>query len=192
MCGKAAIDGLTHPKCLNTNAIDGCFVALEYASVMKKLIYVFKYQPYVTDIQHMLSELFYEALIQKEAFMRVGERSDKLVIVPIPLHHNKLRIRGYNHAKLLSQNLGKKLHIPCQDLLIRVRETAIQASLSKEQRKENMKNAFALKSPVSLQNTIVFLVDDIVTTGVTCVEAAKVLKKAGAKAVFSLAFTGEN
>ena len=58
--------------------------------------------------------------------------------------------------------------------------------------KENMKGAFAVKKGSAIEGKTIFLLDDIVTTGVTFVEAAKVLKKAGAHHVYAIAFSGEN
>lgn len=192
VCGKSAIDGLTHPHCQNAYTVDGAFIALEYVGVMKKLMYVFKYQPYVQDLSRMLSELFVESLIQKEAFMAVLNTHTELLLMPIPLHAKKLRARGYNHATLLAKHLSKKLRIPLMDGLVRTKETVIQARLSKQQRKENIRGAFALKKVADVKGKTIFVVDDILTTGTTCLEAANVLKKAGAKSVYALALCGEN
>lgn len=191
-CGRYAIDGLTHPVCKNKYTLDGCFIALEYTSVVKKLIYVFKYKPYVTDVHRIMDELFYEALIEKEALMRILSKDAESVVVPIPLHAKKLRARGYNHAAILGKTLAKKLSLPLADILTRVKETKVQFGLSKDERKENMRGAFAVKRGSAVEGKTIFLVDDIVTTGVTFVEAAKVLKKAGAHHVYAIAFSGEN
>jgi len=139
-----------------------------------------------------MDELFYEALIEKEALMRLLSEEKERVLVPIPLHAKKLRARGYNHAAILGEALAKKFHIHCPDILIRMKETAVQFGLSKDERKENMKGAFAVKKGSAIEGKTIFLLDDIVTTGVTFVEAAKVLKKAGAHHVYAIAFSGEN
>ena len=191
MCGKAAVDGLTHPICQTRRSIDGCFIIMDYIGSVKKLIYVFKYKPFVTDTQHVIGELFYEGLIQKEAAMRIlGEKHDVL-LMPIPLHKNKLRQRGYNHAAILTKQLAKRLGVSFCDCLIREKETKIQAGLSKKERKENIHDAFRVTKNVILKEKTVFIIDDIVTSGATFVEAARMLKKAGAKAVYGLAFSGE-
>ncbi len=191
LCGKYAIDGLTHPMC-DKNSLDGCFIALEYTAVAKKLIYVSKYKPYVHAVSEVMSELFYEGLIQKEALMRLLATENNRILMPIPLHAKKQRSRGYNHAAILGKEVVKKLHMTFVDTLIRVKETRVQFGLTKEERKKNMKDVFAIKNEKNSKDVIVFLIDDIVTTGVTFVEAAKVLKKAGAKKVYGLAFAGEN
>jgi competence protein ComFC len=135
--------------------------------------------------------LFFEAIIQKEQVMHLLATEKDTVLVPISLHTKKLRQRGYNHAKLLADQIGKRLSLPIVDCLLRSKETKIQAGLTKKEREANMKDAFSVKS-VDIKNKTIFLVDDIVTTGVTFGEAAKVLKKNGAKAVYGLAFSGEN
>jgi ComF family protein len=107
--------------------------------------------------------------------------------VPIPLSSVKLRKCGYNQAEILAKELSKKFNFPVQNLLERAKETKTQVGLSNLQRKLNIKEAFILKSQNSkdkIKN--VFLVDDVVTTSSTLLEVAKVLKKAGAQAVFGL------
>lgn len=192
MCGKYAIDGLTHPICQTRDSLDGCFIALEYTGVVRKLIYQFKYKPFVTDIQHMMSELLYEGIIEKEALMHILSLESDRILIPIPLHIKKLRVRGYNHAEILGKHMSRTLHIPLGDHVVRVKETDVQFGLSKEKRKENIKNAFVVKNKEGIEDKTVFLFDDIVTTGVTFVEAAKVLKKAGVKRVYGIAFAGED
>lgn len=192
LCGKYAIDGLTHPICKTNYSLDGCFIALAYTKVVKKLIYVFKYPPYVTDVHRIMDDLLYEALIQKESLLYVLSSSKESVLMPIPLHAKRLRMRGYNHAAILGKELAKKLNIPFADIVVRVKETTVQVGLTKDERKKNIRGAFAVRQGSGMQGKTVFLLDDIVTTGVTFVEAAKVLKKAGAKAVYGIAFAGEN
>ena len=90
---------------------------------------------------------------------------------------------------LLSEGLAKKFGIDVKDCLERVKHTKTQVGLTKEEREKNILGAFGLKSDVSLltekyQN--IFLIDDVVTSGSTLREAAKVLKKAGFKNVWGL------
>src|SRR3990172_8974689 len=93
VCNKGSIDGLTHPGCRSQYAIDGAFCAVAYKGIVKKLIYNFKYKPYLADLKNSLVELFYESIIQNELFMRRIEQSsnESMVIIPIPLHSKRLR-----------------------------------------------------------------------------------------------------
>lgn len=185
VCSKPAISGLTHPKCSKKYEIDGVFAAVFYNGIAKKLIYSFKYKPYLSDLKSYIADLIYEAIIQKEEFVELLR--EDLVFVPIPVYPSKQRKRGYNQAEILAKELSKKFHITVQDLLKRNVDTKSQFKLSKEERKENVKGVFsARKSPG--KDKIIILVDDVVTTGSTFREVAKVIKKAGSKRVFGLAF----
>jgi ComF family protein len=165
---------------------------------MQKLIYNFKYKPYLTDLKNVLADLFYESIIQNEQFQS-QIKTEKWVFVPIPLSSVKLRKRGYNQAEILAKELSKKFNFPVQDLLERAKETKTQVGLSNLQRKLNVKDVFkiinhlpsvqaqALQAGKSIiKNQNIFLVDDVVTTGSTLLEVAKILKRAGAQLVFGL------
>jgi ComF family protein len=188
--------GLTHPICKTRYEIDGVFASVVYAGVVKRLVYKFKYNTYLLDIKHLLIDLFYEGLIQKEPFIRL--LSDKNIFTAIPLHKNRMKQRGYNQAQVLAiglaGRLGKKQDgrkIVLIESLNRVRQTRPQFGLSQKDRLTNVEGAFAVKQASAgdlLNNPVVFLIDDIVTTGATFSEAARVLKKAGVKQVYGVAF----
>ncbi|MDP2638108.1 MAG: ComF family protein [Candidatus Levybacteria bacterium] len=190
VCNKNSLDGLTHPSCKSRYAIDGAFSAVSYKGVVKKLLYNFKYKPYLSDLKNSLTELFYESIIQNEEFVRTIQQFNNkaIVLVPIPLHASRLRQRGYNHAEILAEILGKKLNLKVTDVLKRVKQTKTQFGLSLKQRKENISGAFMLNTKYLIDNANVFLVDDILTTGSTLLEAAKILKKSGVKRVWGLTF----
>jgi len=187
VCQRQAIGGLTHPVCRTRYTIDGVFPSLVYKGVVKKLVYVFKYPPYLTDLAPQLIDLFYEGIIQKEAFFPLLEEPS--IFTSIPLHQSKFRKRGYNQSTLLAEGLAKRFGMSFFDLLRREKNTKTQVGLSKENRKANIDEAFALRydfSDLTKKYTNVFLVDDVVTSGATLCEAAKVLKKAGFKNVWGL------
>jgi len=184
VCNRGSIDGLTHPKCKSKYAIDGAFSAIAYKGIVKKLIYNFKYKPYLSDLKNTLVELFYESIIQQEIFQKANEFSP--ILVPIPLHKNRLRKRGYNHSQLLAEGLSKKLNLKAIEILKRKKETKSQFGLDLKKRKENIKDAFILNAKYIIHNTNILLVDDILTTGSTLLEAAKTLKKSGARRVWGL------
>ena len=185
VCNKGSFDGLTHPKCKSKYTIDGAFSAIAYKGIVKKLIYNFKYKPYLSDFKNSLVELFYESIIQNEIFQKAYVSSP--ILAPIPLHKTRLKVRGYNHAKLLADGLSKKLNLPLIEILQRTKNTKSQFGLDLKKRKENISNSFAVlpNIPISKYPNI-FLVDDILTTGSTLLEAAKVLKRRGAKRVWGL------
>lgn len=186
MCNRPSWNGLTHPKCIKRWGIDGTFSVLAYNRAMKRLLFAFKYRPFVSDLHKLLANLFYEGVIQNEVFMKHLVKDS--LFVPIPLHSEKMRKRGYNHATLLAREIGDKMGIKVMDVLVRTRKTKSQFLLKKEEREENLQDAFAVKKGAEkvLKNTTIFLIDDLVTTGTTMKEAAKMLKKAGAKEVYGL------
>lgn len=176
---------MTHPKCLRKYTIDGYFAALNYKGILKKMLYQFKYSPYLTDLQTVLGDLLYERLIQDEQFDSVL-RTDPIV-VPIPLSKSKLRKRGYNQAEILAKYLGKRFDLPVKNLLERVKETKPQYGLKREERMENMKDAFGIaKSVEQSAKGSALLVDDVVTTGSTLREAANTLKRNGFGKVYGI------
>ena len=147
VCQRQAFGGVTHPVCRTRYSIDGVFPSLVYKGVVKKLVYVFKYPPYVTDLKQQLVDLFYEGIIQKEYF--ISSLQDSVLLVPIPLHAAKFRKRGYNQSALLAQGLAARFSLPLYDCLIRVKQTKPQVSFSKDDRKANMADAFVLKPEAS-------------------------------------------
>ena len=179
--------GLTHPVCRSPHSIDGVFPSLVYKGIVKKLVYTFKYPPYITDLLSQLEALLYEGIIQKEGLHTILQKQP--VFVPIPLHKNKLRKRGYNQSALLAKALAKRFALPMIPLLERNKDTKTQVGLSKEERQKNIQNAFRIAPKYSgsiKQYETVILVDDVVTSGSTLKECAKVLKRAGVKQVWAV------
>ena len=190
MCEKPSITGLTHPVCTTRYSIDGCFSGVLYNGVIKKLLYTFKYNPYLSDVQQFLGNLMYESLIQNETYMQIWEMYHP-VFVPIPLSFQKLRLRGYNQSELLANVFARLQQGRVYTVLERKKSTKPQYGLSKPERRENIKGAFAIRTKVKdkqEEGKYVFLVDDVVTTGSTLVEAANMLKRNGVKNVWGVTF----
>lgn len=186
VCNKPTFNGLTHPYCRKKYAIDGCFSVLPYNKTAQKLIYNFKYKPYLTDLKSVLIDLFYESLIQNEDFNRELKRGE-WIFAPIPLYSAKFRKRGYNQAEILAKELAEKFNFNTKNILKRTRDTKTQVGLSNIERKLNIKGAFEIiNHKSSIKNQNIFLVDDVVTTGSTLSEASNVLKRNGAKRVIGL------
>jgi ComF family protein len=113
-----------------------------------------------------------------------AERVD--IIIPVPLTPKRQRSRGYNQALLLAKGLSKEIGIAVGEPLIRVRETVAQKEMTIAERQENLKGAFRVEDKKAVKGKNVLLIDDVLTTGTTASECAKVLKKAGAREVFVL------
>lgn len=105
------------------------------------------------------------------------------LIVPVPIHRRRLLQRWYNQAGLLAQSLGKQSHKPVNHFLLkRVKHTPPQGKMNKTDRTKNVKNAVILNESLK-PNAHILLIDDVMTTGATVNECAKILKKSGAKKV---------
>jgi len=109
------------------------------------------------------------------------ERPDMLI--PVPLHWLRMITRGFNQAFELGAYAGKVLDVPLlTTALRRHRNTQAQSGLSRKQRHKNVRGAFYWHGPLQ-PGRHVALIDDVMTTGTTVTECARVLKKAGAKRV---------
>ena len=116
-----------------------------------------------------------------------AERVD--LVCPVPLHPAKELARGYNQAALLAAALGERLSLPARaDLLLRVRDTATQTRMDADERRVNVRGAFAAApgAAARLAGKTVLLVDDVMTTGATFGACAAVLRDAGAARVLAL------
>jgi ComF family protein len=109
------------------------------------------------------------------------------VVVPVPLHRQRERERGYNQAALLSRPLAKRLRLPHKAvLLMRTRARPDKRILTLEERWESVRGAFATRPGSRVDNLRVLLVDDVLTTGATLDACARALREAGAKSVIGL------
>jgi ComF family protein len=184
-------------NCLNYLSLSSCpcrpdpsFVGLTsvfaYRGLIKKAVKKLKYH-FVSDLAGDLVELFLTFVGEDQAFTRYCQ--NKPIFIPIPLHPRRLNWRGFNQSELLGKLIAANLDLPfAPDILIRVKETLPQADLDKKSRRENVKNAFILNPHLKLKiKNLKFIVfDDVWTSGATISEAAKILKKAGARSVWAL------
>ena len=109
-----------------------------------------------------------------------------ILIVPVPTATSRVRSRGYDHAKLLAKELAGAAQLKHESLLLRLCQTR-QAGAKRQTRIQQLEGAFGLKKQ-DIKGKHVLLVDDVVTTGATLEEAAKVLKQAGAKTIDAVVF----
>jgi len=188
VCNRPSFSGITHPGCKGRYAINGVIPSVSYKGVVKKLIYAFKYKPYVSDLAVFIASLMHELLIQNPVW--ISTVRTKPTLVPIPLSSQRLRNRGYNQSEILAKELGKLSRIDASSLLLRVKDTAFQSKLDRKERKKNVLGAFAMLDQDPIPKTVL-LIDDILTTGVTLFEASSVCKKAGVQEVWAIPFAVE-
>lgn len=108
-------------------------------------------------------------------------------VTAVPLHVEREKLRGFNQSELIFEGFFDK---DIARLLVRRKNTRPQYELHADERRTNLKGAFALAEGADVKDKSVLIVDDIVTTGTTLYECALVLKSAGAKRVYALALTG--
>ena len=197
-CGKAdceeAVYGET--RCKLCQRVDPPFErAVAYGSYdgeLRDLIHLLKFQQ-VRPAAAVLGRLLAETIANLEQTMPAGtifsSRTMTIKVVPVPLHKRKQAQRGFNQAEMMARSALKHLARPkrfdlCTGVLVRRRETDSQIGLTRHQRRENMRGAFAVSDPARLLNSDVLLVDDVYTTGTTASECARVLLRAGAARVW--------
>ncbi|MCC2639651.1 MAG: putative Phosphoribosyltransferase [Nitrospira sp.] len=113
---------------------------------------------------------------------------DADLLMPVPLHPNRLRRREFNQSLLLADRVGAVLCRPVSFRnLIRLLDTDPQTTLPRSARLHNLRKAFALRSPAEIKGKSILLIDDVFTTGATVNECARILRESGAQDVQVLA-----
>ncbi len=160
---------------LKPSPLAACVAAAPFAGEVERWIHRFKYPP--PGLRGLdPAPLAVVSQLICEAAERVPGPPPEL-LVPIPLHKNRLRARGFNPAERLARALSKKLGVPCDpNLLERVRDTPSQTGFDRRARLKNVKGAFRIRRGRALPGSL-WLVDDVVTTGSTLKAAAKELRK---------------
>jgi len=184
-CKKPSPFGLTHFSCQKKHSPDGVMAIFYYNQIFKKIIKAIKYK-FATEVLKELFQIIDPKKIEKLSFFSDFKNA---VFQPIPLHPKKERQRGFNQAKILVSFFQKFLPFPEVNYLIRKKDTKPQAEIKdRKKRYFNVKGAFGINPMAKIdKEKAVILVDDVLTTGFTALEAAKTLKNAGVGKVFVLA-----
>lgn len=183
-CKRQTQLGITCMFCKKENHIDQIIIAAELSDpLVDKMVKTYKYK-FIPDMSKPLS------VVAKKCAKKLLSKGfnifeDNPLLIPVPLHKNRLNRRGFNQAELLAKDIADAYHISyIGDVLIRVINSKHQADMkSREERLTNLKNHFAAKNREAVKDRTVVLVDDICTTGATLNECARVLKESGAKKV---------
>lgn len=148
-----------------------------YDDISKPLIFAFKYHG-ILPVGYYLSRRLAEIIGQG------GGHNALDMVVPVPLHSSRKRKRGFNQSLIISEILADRLDLPLADeAILRIRRTKSQTGLPPKDRRENMRNAFGVRDNHKIEGRHLLLVDDVITTGATSMEAARTLVNAGASAV---------
>lgn len=154
-----------------------CTAAFRYEDPLPTLVGGIKFQSKLNLIR-LLGELLADALADES--QRPGWQPPE-AILPVPLHPRRLRVRGYNQALELARVISRRLAIPINDRCCqRKRATQAQSELDERLRFSNIRGAFEVTSAVPRR---IAILDDVVTTGATVSELARVLKRAGCERI---------
>lgn len=173
-CSRCAVnlpyDGVC-PACLqHPPAFDRVLAGYFLDDTLKRLLHRMKYGRGDLSITRLLSALCIEPLRE--------QAPDAMALIPIPLHGDRYRMRGFNQAAFLARDWGRAFDLPVRDnVLVRTQDTGQLAGQNRKQRQRTMQGAFCLADDIELP-PIVALVDDVLTTGSTADAAAAALKAA--------------
>ncbi len=184
-CKRASYAGFTHPACKKEFGIDGFIAVFHYSDLLKKIIKNIKYRM-AKEILEELFQLMNYQTIEKLRFYK--KLNNELFLQPIPLHPIRLRERGFNQSENIAEFLQKIFLLSEVNILVRTKNTFPQAQIKLGQKRYlNIKGAFKLSDEKLHPEKQILLVDDVVTTGSTVKEAARVLKKNGSEKVYVFA-----
>lgn len=199
-CSKSG--ALVCPECLtklhNSYQDDrqNTYSAFEYDNLIaKKLIWQLKYKG-TKEASDILTPYLYDYLLEVIAEIKQFNYFEgKILVVPVPLHKTRKRKRGYNQAEVIAKtlvSLNPESFELNTGILLRRRNIKPQTKIKKrEERLKNVIGAFAVKNPNMLQKRLVVVIDDVVTTGATLGECAKVLKTGGAGYILQAALASK-
>lgn len=187
-CQMVSPLGQTCLRCTKSIAIDQVLFMTDYANpLVEKMIKTYKYR-FIFDLKSplfYLSKKFISILSKGKHFNLI---EDSPLFTSVPLDRTRENWRGFNQSSLLSEMIAKSLNLNFNDKILLKESSSIpQAEIEdKESRMKNLENKFKINDDLKLENKTVIIFDDIVTTGTTLNECAKILKASGAKKVIGL------
>lgn len=140
-----------------------------YGGVLKDLILKFKYKRDFTA-GDILTELLEEYIVKNFDYK-------EYIITYVPLSKKSKKARGFNQCEYMARKIARDLSIETLEVLVKQKETEEQKKLKRDERYENIKDAFRLKKGIEVKNYRIILIDDVTTTGATLKEVYKLLKK---------------
>ncbi len=167
-------------QAMPNRCFDRLFSLSPYIDPFDNWLIQFKYQG-----RFELASLFADLLAEQWRNIAAAFSFPKIdLVLSVPLHIKKWQLRGYNQAHLIALPFAKKLGVAYSDyFLLRVKNDCSQVGKTGSDRRKNLRNAFALYQEIPATVKHVVLVDDVVTTGSTASEIAKLLKSAGVETV---------
>jgi ComF family protein len=160
--------------------LDALFTVFQFDDLVQKIIHEIKYRK--------AQKLAYQLASQARSYLLTDVPwQNENPVLPIPLFPLREKERGFNQSRAIAAGFFADSENPIDDhILSRSRPTQTQTELHREERLQNVYGAFTLKHPEQVENKNIILVDDVVTTGATLNECARILKAAGASKVWGL------
>jgi ComF family protein len=158
---------------------DAAISAYRSRGIARHVILNFKYGRQF-HLRHVVSGWLIAALDDS----RIRDRKFDAV-VPVPLHPARQRERGFNQAALLAERVSEHTGVPVRPALQRIRFTTTQTAFDRTERIQNLRDAFRLRKNADVRRLDVLLIDDVLTTGSTLSECARVLKENGARSIYA-------
>lgn len=178
---KKIVAGRTCESCRKKSKIYAYLSPFSYAGIFSDLVHGLKYRR-ITSLDATLAELLAEYLSKFAV-----EFPKNSVIIPIPMHKSRLRVRGFNQSELIARRLGGLINLGVENrILQKSKKTAPQVGLSGEKRRNNIVGSFSIANLALIKGKNIVLVDDVKTTGATLEEAARVLKNSGAGKIWAV------
>ncbi|HOZ56481.1 MAG: DNA utilization protein GntX [Parcubacteria group bacterium ADurb.Bin316] len=173
------------PNCRNEYYLDGVTIVGNYDDkIINHLIKMLKYH-FIKDVAIILGNYLVDFL-QKTHNLPILKITKIPIVIPVPLHKRRRRWRGFNQTKEIAEITAKHFQLKINATnLIRIKHKKAQAKLNEEQRLKNVAGCFAWRGE-NLTGANIILIDDVVTTGATLNECAKILKQNGASQVWGM------
>ena len=165
---------------VNFYAFDRARSFATYNDALSEAIVLLKYEQ-VTRLGTWFADRLAEIVLRESDEWRAD------IVVPVPLHPERRRERGYNQAELIARPLAKRLRLRLESqLLVRTKPRPAQLVLSRTEHWKSVRGAYATHKSCKVDNLRVLLIDDVLTTGATLDACARTLKKAGASVILGL------
>ncbi len=178
ICGAPKNGNVCHVCKTSLFSFDNARSVFMINNVIRNLIHNYKYRD-LPKIGKLLSAYAIEYIKKNKIF------SDIDIILPVPLHRVKKRIRGFNQSEIVAKEISRYFGWElATDLIIRKKFTETQTKLSKKQREKNVGNAFKFNPKYKIENKNIMIFDDVFTTGSTVNSISNVLKRHNAKKIY--------
>ena len=190
ICGKICKESLCKRCAIEIKKYEINLINKNKKMYFNESMHIFKYNEIIR--QRLIEYKFQDKAYMYKTFAKIILKNKKVcgflekydIIIPVPIHKKRRLKRGYNQTELIAKEICKNISLELKTgVLIKQKNIVAQSELNKNERKQNIKNAFEIKNINEIIDKKILLFDDIYTTGSTVNECSRILRKAGAKQV---------